>query len=47
MIRHGIGLSGANPDYVRNTHVHLNEIGIRDSALAWYCEQLELAGSAP
>lgn len=30
----GIGVSGANPDYVRATCKHLEEIGIRDVTLA-------------
>ena len=30
----GVGVSGANPDYVRQTHDHMIELGIRDSVLA-------------
>ena len=30
----GVGLSGANPDYVRQTYAHMVEIGITDPILA-------------
>ncbi len=30
----GVGLSGANPDYVRNTHDHMEALGIADPTLA-------------
>jgi cation transport protein ChaC len=30
----GVGISGANPDYVRATHDHMVEIGINDPTLA-------------
>lgn len=33
LIRQGVGQSGANPDYVRNTHAFLVELGVRDSIL--------------
>ena len=30
----GVGVSGANPDYVRQTYEHMVEIGITDAAMA-------------
>lgn len=40
LVRQGIGKSGANPDYVRNTVSALRELGIHDSTLAWVSERL-------
>jgi cation transport protein ChaC len=40
-VRQGVGVSGANPEYVRNTHDHLRELGIRDATLEWLLTQLE------
>jgi cation transport protein ChaC len=34
LVRQGVGLSGANPDYVRATHEQLMEIGVSDPILA-------------
>jgi glutathione-specific gamma-glutamylcyclotransferase len=34
LVKQGVGISGANPDYVRATHAHLIEIGVSDPALA-------------
>ena len=34
LIRQGVGISGANPDYVRSTHDHLIEMGVSDPTLA-------------
>lgn len=34
LVRQGIGVSGANPDYVRATHEHLIEMGVSDPILA-------------
>jgi cation transport protein ChaC len=39
-VRDSVGISGANPDYVHNTHAHLKELGIRDATLAWLAENL-------
>jgi glutathione-specific gamma-glutamylcyclotransferase len=33
-VRQGVGVSGANPDYVRSTHRHLSEMGVTDPVLA-------------
>jgi cation transport protein ChaC len=33
LVRQGIGVSGANPDYVRSTHEHLLEMGVMDPLL--------------
>lgn len=40
LVRRGVGQSGANPEYVRNTHLHLAELGIRDARLEWIVSQL-------
>lgn len=34
-VRQGVGVSGANPDYVLNTVAHLEELGLHDATLAW------------
>jgi cation transport protein ChaC len=34
LVHQGVGISGANPDYVRATHQHLIEIGVSDPVLA-------------
>ncbi|ACL59315.1 gamma-glutamylcyclotransferase [Methylobacterium nodulans] len=34
LVRQGLGRSGANPDYVRNTHQHLLAMGVADPLLA-------------
>ena len=41
MVRQGVGQSGANPEYVRNTHDHLLEMGVRDAQLQWLVERLD------
>ena len=33
LVRQGLGRSGANPDYVRNTHQHLVAMGVADPLL--------------
>lgn len=40
LVRQGIGISGANPDYVHATHQHLIEIGVSDPILAGIAERL-------
>ena len=35
LVRRGVGISGANPDYVRQTHAHLTEMGVTDPVLAY------------
>jgi glutathione-specific gamma-glutamylcyclotransferase len=40
LVSQGEGVSGANPDYVRNTHAHLAELGIVDATLEWLAARL-------
>jgi cation transport protein ChaC len=40
LVRQGVGISGANPDYVLATHDHLVELGIHDATLDWLARQL-------
>ncbi len=40
LVAQGQGLSGANPDYVRNTQEHLEDLGIRDETLEWLSRRL-------
>src|SRR3954451_7284168 len=40
LVRQGVGVSGANPDYVLATHDHLVELGIHDATLDWLARQL-------
>ena len=40
LVRQGVGLSGANPDYVRATHEHLIEMGVSDRILARIAQAL-------
>lgn len=42
-VRQGVGRSGPNLDYVRNTHLHLLEIGIVDPTLHWLTDALQCA----
>lgn len=35
LVRQGSGLSGANADYILNTHAHLAELAIHDATLDW------------
>lgn len=35
LVLQGKGVSGANPDYIRNTQAHLAELGIIDTTLEW------------
>jgi glutathione-specific gamma-glutamylcyclotransferase len=41
LVTQGVGVSGANPDYVRNTQLHLRELGIRDATLEWLMDRLD------
>lgn len=43
-VRHGVGVSGANPDYVLATHDQLAELGIRDRTLDWLASELRGRG---
>ncbi len=40
LVLQGQGVSGANPDYVRNTQAHLAELGIVDATLDWLAARL-------
>ena len=40
LVRQGIGISGANPDYVQATHAQLIEMGVSDPILAGIAERL-------
>lgn len=40
LVQQGVGVSGANPEYVRNTQNHLRELGIRDATLEWLIDRL-------
>jgi cation transport protein ChaC len=40
LVGQGVGQSGSNPDYVKNTHAHLVELEIRDEILEWLASQL-------
>lgn len=35
LVSQGEGVSGSNPEYVKNTHRHLAELAIRDETLEW------------
>ncbi len=35
LVAQGVGLSGDNPDYVKNAQAHLAELAIRDETLEW------------
>lgn len=39
-VRQGVGRSGANPEYVRETVLHMRQLGIRDPGLEWLIERL-------
>jgi cation transport protein ChaC len=40
LVRQGVGLSGANPEYVHATHQHLIELGVSDPILSRIAESL-------
>ena len=41
IVKGAVGKSGENPEYVINTAAHLEEMGIKDSGLAWLARQLK------
>ena len=41
LVRQGVGVSGANPDYVRSTQAHLEAMGVTDPVLARLTRALE------
>jgi cation transport protein ChaC len=41
LVRQGQGQSGPNDEYVRHTHAHLVELGVRDGTLAWLVAALD------
>jgi glutathione-specific gamma-glutamylcyclotransferase len=45
LVIQGRGLSGANPEYVRNTQQHLRDLGIHDETLEWLSRRLALASN--
>lgn len=40
LVHQGVGVSGANPDYVRSTHAQLIELGVSDPILAGIATKL-------
>jgi cation transport protein ChaC len=45
-VEHAVGLAGTNVEYVRNTVVHLAEMGIREPALERLAGRLDMKGSS-
>lgn len=43
LVRQGQGVSGANPEYVRNTQAHLRQLGLHDPTLDWLVRRLDQA----
>lgn len=43
-VRHCAGRAGPNLDYLRNTHLHLREMGITDPNLGWIVDAVDQAG---
>lgn len=43
LVRHGVGVSGANPEYVISTYRHLVEMGVADPLLATITSALAIA----
>ena len=41
LVRQGVGISGPNPDYVRSTYAHLNEMQVTDPLLRHLVEALD------
>ncbi len=46
LVAQGVGLSGANPDYVRQTYEHMVELGIHDRLLATLVARLPASPAA-
>jgi cation transport protein ChaC len=46
VVQGGVGLSGANPDYVLATQDHLVELGIHDATLSWLAAALRRSEAA-
>jgi glutathione-specific gamma-glutamylcyclotransferase len=46
LVARGVGASGANPDYVRNTYEHLRQLEVHDSALAEIVRRLKASTDA-
>lgn len=44
-VQQGFGVSGRNSDYVKNTHRHLEELGLVDPLLQWLSDQLDASRS--
>lgn len=40
LVRAGVGQSGANPEYVVQTHAALQELGVHDPVLGWLVREL-------
>jgi cation transport protein ChaC len=47
LVAHGVGASGANPEYVRNTHEHLLQLDVHDAALTEIVRRLDATWTAP
>lgn len=43
-VRHGVGISGRNPDYVRATYIEMKKLGINDPKLTKLVTALDRAG---
>ncbi|SFK54107.1 gamma-glutamylcyclotransferase [Methylocapsa palsarum] len=41
LVAQASGLSGCNPEYIKNTHSHLAELSIRDETLEWLASRLD------
>ena len=46
LVAQGVGVSGANPDYVRQTYEHMVEIGVEDRVLAAIVARLQRPAAA-
>lgn len=41
LVNQGVGVSGHNSDYVRNTQAHLADLAIRDETLEWLARRMD------